>query len=156
VQGLVQNLLKHWVATGARPRPPAGPDAITSFALRNGTPLPQDLAAFYQASDGVDDDGNMFSVWPLAEIGTVPDRLSAFQGIPDYGRIAETLPDALQYLAFGDYTIWSHVLAVRANGGHRDSGPVIWICGSEYGVLHETFAGFWEKYLADPLKAVVI
>jgi hypothetical protein len=59
----------------------------------------------------------------------------------------ESLPDADQYVAFGDGAVWSHVIAFRLSA---QAGPVIWICGASYAVLAASFDDFWEAYLDNP------
>ena len=109
MQELMQKLVQRWSETGAKPRPGFSSAALASFTLPGGRSLPRDFAAMYEATDGIEDDGNLFALWPLAEVGRVPDRLSDFRGIPNYEGIAQTLPDAAQYVVFADYMIWSHV-----------------------------------------------
>jgi hypothetical protein len=86
-------------------------------------------------------------LWRLSELSPVTGRVAEFRGAPDYGLIVHTLPDADQYVAFGDGAVWSHVLAFRLS---PDAGPVLWISGASFAKIASSFGEFWERYLEDP------
>ena len=153
---LAERVTHLWRRSGAEPRPGVDAGALSDFRLHNGVPIPAELAQFYRVTDGIESDANLFAVWRLCEVRRVPEALSHFRGIPDYGQIAEKLPDAAAYFAFADYMIWSHVFAVRAAPDGVTLGPVVWICGREHGIAAESFGAFWERYLIDPLQTVLV
>ncbi len=137
---------------GANPRPGVSARDLTQFEERHGLSLPRAVSDFYLTFDGVGAhilDLMFFDSWPLAELGRVPDTVASFRGIPDYGPIANVLPDSNEYVAFGDGMVWSHVLAFRLNPGSTDSGPVVWISGARYAKVADTYSEFWELYLAN-------
>lgn len=114
------------------------------------------MRELYSSLDGLDgevpDFGyNALQLWPLAELTRVDERVAEYRGIPDYGPIVETLPDAAQYVAFGDAMCWSHVLAARLSA---DGGPVLWISGSDYERVAEAFEDFWAIYLENPASVL--
>ena len=156
IRELAEEVARFWRDSGAEPRPGVGAGELADFRLHNGMPIPGELAEFYRVTNGIESDANLFAVWGLGAVRRVPEALGDFRGAPDYGPIVQTLPDAESYFAFADYMIWSHVFAVRAGQGGAPLGPVVWICGAEHGVAAETFAAFWERYLSDPLAAVVV
>ena len=143
---------EYYQALGAAPRPGATPDAIAAFERTHGLRLPHPIVDLYQALDGIDGDVPEFGfhalqLWPLAELSRVSEQVAEYQGIPDYGAIAEILPEADQYVAFGDGACWSHVLAARLS---IDGGPVLWISGSSYATIAPSFEAFWALYLENP------
>jgi hypothetical protein len=154
---LAERLTQFWRITGAEPKAGVDAGAYTDFRLHNGLSIPRELAEFYGVTNGIESDANLFCVWGLGEVRRVPERLGDCRGIPDYGPITKTLPHATSYFAFADYMMWSHVFAVRVTDEVSGTlGPVVWVCGSEYGLAAQSFAAFWERYLADPLDAVIV
>jgi hypothetical protein len=156
VREWAERVARFWRDSNADPRPGADSTALADFRLHNDATIPDELAEFYRVTNGIESDANLFAVWSLGAVRRVPEALGDFRGSPDYGEIAQDLPDAEAYLAFADYMIWSHVFAVRAFAGDVALGPVVWICGAEHGIVAPTFAAFWDHYLADPLGTVVI
>ena len=154
---LAERVARAWREAGAEPRHGVDARALDDFRLHNGVSIPEELAAFHRVTNGIESDANMFAVWGLGEIRRVPEALGDFRGSPDYGEIANTLPDANTYFVFADWMIWSHVFAVKAPAAEGGVlGPVVWICGSEHGVVAPTLADFWERYLVDPEDAVIV
>lgn len=94
-------------------------------------------------------DKELFEAWPLADLGTLATTVATFRGIPDYGAIEQALPDAADYIAFGDCMMWSQVLAVRVRP-YVAGTPVVWISGHHFARVASNFENFWERYLADP------
>jgi hypothetical protein len=90
----------------------------------------------------------LFEAWALEKVGSVPEVVAPFAGIPDYSRISEVLPNASEYFAFADCMIWSHVFAVRV--APAAATEVVWLCGTTYAVVAPTFGAFWELYLSNP------
>jgi hypothetical protein len=153
---LPESVAQLWRDTGSSPRPSAGAESLIAFELNNGVAIPEELAAFYQVTNGIESDSNLFAVWELADVRRVPAALGDFRGIPDYGRIAETLPNANEYFAFADFMIMFHVFAVYIAPDSSALGEIIWISGSEHGIAAKSFRDFWGAYLNDPMEAVQI
>jgi hypothetical protein len=152
VNSLAARVEEYYEALRAEPRPGVRPEELAAFEEAHGLTLPPAIREFYLWLDGLDGEVPQFGfhalqLWPLAELSRVSDRVAQFRGIPDYGSIVESLPQADQYVAFGDGAIWSHVLAFRL-AAH--AGPVLWICGASYAEMASTFDEFWERYLDDP------
>src|SRR5687768_14898800 len=92
---------------GAQPRPGVTPEHLAAFEQAQGLQLPRPMVEFYTVLDGLAGEVPNFGfealqLWSLAELTRVSDRVAEFQGIPNYGPIVHTLPDADRYLAFGD------------------------------------------------------
>jgi hypothetical protein len=155
VPSLPKSVAQRWRDSGSEIRRGVGEEALLAFELHNGVAIPEELAAFYRIVNGIESDQNLFSVWELTEVRRVPVALGDFRGIPDYGRIATTLPHADEYFAFADFMIMSHVFAVRVTPASRSLGEVVWICGAEHGIAAASFSEFWEAYLSDPWEAVL-
>jgi hypothetical protein len=140
----------HLRAQGVEPNPGATAEAIARAEIRLGFQFPEDFVEFYRAIDGSESVGDsLFKLWPLAEVGSVPDVVAPYRGIPDYGQISQTLPGAGDYFAFADCLIWSHVLAVRLRPATCGT-PVVWICGSAFAYVAPSFAKFWSLFLEEP------
>ncbi len=149
---IASRLREYYEILGARPRPGCSPSALAAFASTHQLKLPRSVAEFYLALDGLDGEVPEFGLhasqlWPLGELTRVSQRVAQFRGIPDYGLILNTLPDADEYLAFGDAMCWSHVLAVRLT---EEAGPVLWISGAAYARVGASFDDFWARYLQSP------
>jgi SMI1/KNR4 family protein SUKH-1 len=150
---LIPTMVREYYQTlGAGPRPGATTDAIAAFETVHALQLPQPIVDLYQALDGLDGEVPEFGfhalqLWPLAELSRVSEQVAEYRGIPDYGAIVKVLPEADQYVAFGDGACWSHVLAARLSA---DGGPVLWISGSSYAIIAPSFESFWTSYLKNP------
>jgi len=152
VSAIAARVEAYYDALGAEPRPGVAPTELAAFEEAHRLTLPRVVSEFYLAVDGlggeVPDFGfHALQLWPLAELSRVSDRVAEFRGVPDYGPIVRTLPEADQYVAFGDGAIWSHVLAFRVTA---HAGPVLWICGGSYAEVAPSFEEFWERYLDEP------
>src|SRR5690349_12586806 len=118
MSAIATRVAAYYEALGARPRPGVAPDVLASFEREHGLVLPQSVRDLYSALDGLDGEVpelgfRALQLWQLAELSRVTERVAEFRGIPDYSPIVRTLPEADQYVAFGDGAVWSHVLAFR-------------------------------------------
>ena len=148
-QTFAERVRDFWSAEGARPRAGVSREEIRTAESKLGVRLPKDVAEFFQIVNGTDGtSGDLFEAWSLDRVGAVPDVLSEFRGIPDYGRIGAALPFAKEYFVFADAMVWSQVLAVRLAPGVATE--VVWISGSSFASVALTFMTFWERYLAEP------
>jgi len=149
-----QRLLARWRESGAVPRPGASAADLHACQERIGRSLPDDVARFYRCVNGTEETTDwLFHAWSLEKLGSVPEVVTPFDGIPDYSRIANRLPDAANYFAFADYMIWSRVFAVRLAPGLTPT-QVVGLCGDSYVYIAPTFDEFWERYLSDPDAAL--
>jgi hypothetical protein len=129
---------------------------IDRFEQQCGVRLPFEMAAFYRTMDGTNAmEEALISFWPLEEVGPVPEKLSSFQGVPDYREIATTLPEAATYFAFADHSIWVNVYAVRITQDLAVPNTVVWISGHTWKVIDDSFADFMARYALDPESVLV-
>ena len=150
-----QRLRAFWHECGAVPRSGLNRDQLAACEHRLGRILPSEIASFYLGVNGTRETGpELFVAWPLGQVGSVPDVVSPFRGIPDYGDVARFLPEAADYFAFADSMIWSNIFAVRLSTAVNTTTQVVWLCGSSYAVVAPTFVEFWERYLANPSKVL--
>ena len=149
---IAERVREHYETLGAGPRPGCAPGALSAFESAHNLSLPRSFADFYLSIDGLDGEvpefgAHALQLWPLAEVSRVSERVAEYRGVPDYGPILTTLPEADQYIAFGDGMCWSHVLAARLSD---NAGPVLWSCGGSYARVAPTFDEFWVRYLENP------
>jgi len=137
-----------WLRLGAGVRRGTTTFEVAAFERLHGLTLPKSVAAFYQVVDGMEDDDEVFTAWPLLGLGTVPVLVAPRGGIPDYRRICDSLPSANDYFAFGECMLWSQVLAVRLRPATVGT-PVVCISGSTHREVAPSFEAFWEAYLQD-------
>ena len=153
-----QSIRKRWQAAGITARPGAAASDIDAFERRHGVRLPVEAREFYAHLDGMPPgawDEELLSFWPLAEAGPVPVLLSGCRGIPDYGGIERSLPDAASYFVFADYSIWVHVYAVRLSADPTAPCPVVWIAGGgTWEVLALSFGEFLRLYAEEPWQVL--
>jgi len=152
VTSLATQVEEYYESLGAVPRPGVAPDELSTFEQAQGLVLPRPVREFYLRLDGLDGEVPEFGfhalqLWRLVELTRVSERVAQFRGIPDYGPIIDSLPDAAEYIAFGDGAVWSHVLAFRLT---PHAGPVLWICGASYAEMAPSFEEFWARYLENP------
>jgi hypothetical protein len=153
-----QAVRKQWRAAGIDPRPGAAAADLDAFERRHGVRLPSDVRAFYAEADGMPPgawDKELLSFWPLAEVGPVPVLLAGCRGIPDYGGIEASLPDAASYFVFADHSIWVHVYAVRLSPDPMAACPVVWIAGGDrWEVQAGSFGEFLRRYAEEPQRVL--
>jgi hypothetical protein len=138
-----------WTKAGDDVPAGASESDIADVETRRGHRLPEQVRSFYRAINGNELAGpDLFEFWPVEKLASL-EEVATFQGIPDFGGIVRTLPNAADYLAFGDVMIWSHVLAVRVAPAHANPS-VVWLCGPHWAQVADTFDDFWHQYLADP------
>jgi SMI1 / KNR4 family (SUKH-1) len=147
---LPERLREKWVFEGAQIRPGARPEVISAFESRYGIALPSDLRCFYRIVDGMDrwySDKDMLEFLHLDAVKSVPEELIHFRGIPDYGNIANTLPNAERYFVIADFMLSSNVFAIRLSDDASKETPVVVICGDSHTQIADSFTEFGEIYL---------
>jgi hypothetical protein len=150
---LAERVRDFWRDEGARPRPGLSAEDILTAEARLGVRLSQDVARFFLTVNGTEGtSGDLFEAWPIDRVGAVPNVLSEFRGIPDYGQIGTALPHATEYFVFADAMVCSQVLAVRIAAGVNTE--VVWISGNSFASVAPTFETLWEKYLVEPDSVV--
>jgi len=153
-----QSVRERWQSAGVTPRPGAATPDIDAFERHHGVRLPTEVRAFYAEMDGMPSgawDEDLLSVWPLAEVASVPALLSGFRGIPDYGGIERALPDAASYFVFADHSIWVHVYAVRLSADPSTACSVVWIAGGDiWEVIAPSFGDFLRRYAQEPRQVL--
>lgn len=150
----LEAIRNRWQALGVAVRAGLSADAVAAFEQRRGLSLPASVRRFYQFMDGMEEgscDEELIFFWPLSAVGAVPEKLSGFRGIPDYGGIELSLPDAASYYIFADHSVWAHVYAMRLSGDPAAPSSVVWIGGGEcWQLLANSFEEFLERYAMNP------
>ncbi len=144
---------RRWKALRIPERPGNSDEAIGEFERRKRVRLPTEMREFFRFIDGMETgymDEELIAFWPLAEVDMVPTKLAAFRGIPDYGGIESSLPDAASYFVFADHSIWVHVYAVKLSAAPTAPSPVLWIAGDRWEMLASSFGDFPNRYARDP------
>jgi hypothetical protein len=143
-----------WQQAETTIRPGATEEAIAEFERLHGNRLPRAARDFYQLMDGMEfgsTDEELIYFWPLAEIGSVPEVLADFRGVPDYGGIESNLPDAESQFVFADWSIWCCVYAIRLSSDPEAAHPVLRIeSGSRWSELAGSFEEFLGRYATSP------
>ncbi|MEZ6130372.1 MAG: SMI1/KNR4 family protein [Planctomycetaceae bacterium] len=153
---IFDRLAAEWKLADVRPDDRETEQAFAMFENRFARELPSDMREFYQRFNGLlDMDADLNRVWPLDELDTVPAIVDTYAGTPYYSGIAKRLPDAHEYFAFADHSIWVCVYAVRLTDNVSSSGPVVGISdGKTFHILSNTFLEFWDRYLATPERTL--
>ncbi|MCS6851673.1 MAG: SMI1/KNR4 family protein [Gemmataceae bacterium] len=156
--GVWESVRAWWQAAGVTPRPGAAAADLDAFERRHGVRLPPEVRAFYAEADGMPSGAwheELLSFWPLAEVGPVPLLLAGCRGVPDYGGIEASSPDAASYFVFADHSIWLHVYAVRLSPDPSVARPVVWIAGGDrWEVLAGSFGEFLWRYAEEPQQVL--
>ena len=98
-----------------------------------------------------DADPDLFTFLQLAQVKAVTEELAHFGGIPDYRDIVRSLAEPCRCFVIVDYLITSAAYAIRL-AATDDATPVVWIGGgNHYRIVAQSFSGFLEAYLANPL-----
>lgn len=149
---------KRWEAAQIPVWPGLTEENIDSFEREHGFLLPAVMRHLHRHVDGMlpgVTDEAFLHFWPLSEVGPVPRLLSECRGIPDYGGIERSLPEATSYFVFADHSIWLKVYAVQLSIGPTVEGPVIWIAGGDRWQTHSaSYAEFLRLYAEDPWQVV--
>jgi hypothetical protein len=148
---LGERLKERWISTGIPIRHGVGPDEIRAFESRYGVLLPPDLRAYFTTVDGMErwqSDEDMLEFLHLGAVKSVPEELAGFRGVPDYGNIRNTLPNAERYFVIADFMLTSHVYAIRLSAKVSEATPVVCICGDHHTQISGSFTEFGETYLA--------
>ena len=150
---LWQTISRHWQSLGIT-NPPGATDAeIDAFEHKHGVRLPAGMREFYSHVDGMslgEWDESLIRFWPLSEWYSVPVLSLVCRGIPDYGGIDISLPDAASYFVFADHSISIHVYAVRLTMDPIAPCTVVNISsGEHWGVQSASFTEFLQTYAKD-------
>jgi hypothetical protein len=155
---LAERLRERWTSTGIPVRPGVRLEEIRAFESRYGVSLPSDLWDYFTTVDGMErweSDEEMLEFLHLEAVKSVPGELADFRGIPDYGNIVHTLPNAERHFVIADFMIMSYVYAIRLSDDASQETPVIWICGECHARIAGSFTEFGEKYLAGGKQALL-
>lgn len=142
----------HWQSLGVSIEEGLSEKEILEFENRNGIRMPDEMRNFYRLMDGMNQgeaDDDWISFWPLSQVSTIPEKLSHFRGIPDYGEIEAILPEAAKYFVFADHSIWLHVYAVKLSK-LSETSEVVWICGKHFKPIAASFGDFLNQYASSP------
>jgi hypothetical protein len=157
--GILKTIEHRWKELGIPFRPGLERDTVSAFERRYRVRLPASVRSFYEFIDGMPagyTDEELISFWPLTEVTPVPEKLAGCRGIPDYGGIEESLPEAASFFVFADHSIWLNVYAVQLSADSMASAPVIWIGGGDcWHVLAPSFGEFLARYAQEPSSVLV-
>jgi hypothetical protein len=153
LEAVLETVRERWLSLGISVRRGLSEEALADFEGRHHLRLHEELRDFYRLMDGMEEDSwdegfNRF--WPLSEVRPVPTALSHRRGIPNYGGIESSLPDASSFFVFADHSIWLNVYAVQITPGMsavRGACPVVAIAGGD--CWHEvapSFGDFMRMY----------
>lgn len=147
----IDRLVDLWQLSGRVPDPSLADKAIRKFQNRFDVQLPPDVDAFYRRFHSLlgDMDSDLNHFWPIEDVDIVSAKVA-----PCYSGV-DRITNSTELFAFADHSIWVHVYAMRLSKDSRVGASVIWIADGEFATLAETFAGFWEIYLASTHHIVV-
>jgi hypothetical protein len=153
VSSVLTAIRRRWEALGIPVRPGLSEGALRAFEVRYYVDLPAAVSSFYQYMDGMTEgyaDDQLICFWPLAAVAPIPVKLAQAHGIPDFGGIRESLPEAASYFVFADHSIWLHLYAVRLSKDAMAPAPVVWIAsGNHWELLAPSFSDFVARYAND-------
>jgi hypothetical protein len=125
-----------WKRHGAAPRAGVTDAEIHSFERKQGVKLPEDVADYFRAVDGMNEDESDelgIRFWSLDELRPVVEELPAADG------------DAFKdYFVFADYSMWAHGYAVRLD---QIANDVIIVGGEKPIAVAPSFREFLQLYL---------
>jgi hypothetical protein len=154
IEADLQRIQRRWLSIGTAVREGASDETISAFEQHYRVRLPIDVEQYYALMDGMDNcetDDDLICFWPLHELGTVPEKLSSFRGVPDYSGIEFSLPEADSYFVFADHSIWIHVYAAKFSTDADAASPVVWIGGGDrWQELAGSFREFIHLYAINP------
>lgn len=151
----IERLIARWTSHEIKCPPGVAPEVIASFESAHSVWLPPDLRTYFLAVNGMGErevwDRDFFCFWPLEDVVTVrkylPDRTEHF-------------PDAKSYFMFADHSVGLPTFAIRLSSDSSEATPVATIFSDrgafEIKNLFESFTGFVDKYLEDPLGTVIL
>jgi hypothetical protein len=114
-----------WQASGALPRPGVTSAGLRACEQRIGRALPPDVARFYLCVNGTEETTAwLFEAWPLERVGSVPEVVTPFAGIPDYSQIAHITERRGLLCVCGLHDLVPGVCGALRAAGCRDPGSV--------------------------------
>jgi hypothetical protein len=129
-------------------------DEILAFKSNTGKILPLDLIEYFTLVNGTNGEYNdrMFDFYPINNFKSIIHDLKYWRGIPDYGRIVNTLENCGDCYVFADYMLHLFAYAIRLFPHDTDINEVYAICGDQYRMIANSFSEFLDLYLEDSLK----
>jgi hypothetical protein len=155
---LAERLRDRWLSRGIQVRRGVLPEEIRAFESRNGVALPPDMRDFFLTVDGMEpghSDEDLLEFLHLGDIMGVSEELAGYRGVPDYGNIVNTLPNADQYFVIADYMCTFYVFAIRLSWDRSDEAPVVLIFGESHTRIAGSFTEIGEKYLGGGANALL-
>ncbi len=141
LSGLLVDLRRRWLAAGISPRTGVTRAQVDTFEQRYGVRMPQAMAAYFQATDGMNDDQMddlMIRFWPLSEVRPATVALTAVD--------QDAYRD--QYV-FADWSMWAHGYAVHVPRAGYRAEEVTLVGGRIPIPIAASFGAFLRTYLAD-------
>ena len=128
-----------WERHGVSARAGVANVAIEAFERKHKIELPEDVADYFRAVDGMsEDESDQLGIrfWPLDELRPVVEELPAAEADP-----------FKDYFVFADYSMWAHGYAVRLGQPVDD---VIIVGGESPVAVAPSFREFLQLYLTQP------
>jgi hypothetical protein len=131
----VRRLLKHWDDHGIPYLRAVAPDEIRAFERRSGIILPEQLRAFYSATNGLripgssETDDRQFDFWPLEDLRRVAHA-------PTKVYFADVLQSAWEF-------------AIEVEGSETSSKGAIYVATTTPVQIASSFASFVDRYIAN-------
>jgi hypothetical protein len=153
----LESIKSRWASFGISIPPGLDDGQLRAFESRHRVQLPEAMRSFYRLMDGMPAgcmDEAAIAIWPLSQVASVPEKLTSFRGIPDYGCIEDTLLDASSWFAFADHSVWLQVYAIQLSATEARESPIISICGTEWQTAASSFKEWLRRYASDPWSVV--
>lgn len=136
---VVQMIKSEWERHGAVVRAGVTTVGIEAFQRKYGVELPEDVADYFRAVDGMrEDESDHLGIrfWALDELCPVVEALPTAKGSA-----------FKEYFVFADYSMWAHGYAVRLGQLRND---VIVVGGDDPVAVAPSFREFLQLYLSQP------
>ena len=128
-------------------------DEMCLFQFRRKLVIPDDLLGYFRLTDEeidkLNDNEHMFGFYKFDEFKSVEEEVGDYGGTPDYRDIVDTLPQNENCFVFAQHSIHLMVFAIRLYDRDSEKNEIYGICGSDYGVVANSFSEFMVRYKND-------
>lgn len=131
----VDRVLEHWRSRNVKYLPGVSESELRSFERKHKVDLPEELRAFYTATNGVrvpgtdEVDDRNYDFWPLHELRLVENNRSQ--------------------LYFADFQQWTWPFAIELVGDEHAERGAIYVVSGRLIKIAQSFAEFMDLYIAD-------
>jgi SMI1 / KNR4 family (SUKH-1) len=140
-----------WSAENILSKTIATKSDIDIFSSKYQLTLPADLVQYFTSINGTNSeyDSNFFKFYSLADFVPIGKFYAAWQGVPNYRAISESLFNHEDVFVVADYNIHVFSYGIRLSRFKTDINEVYVICGSEFKQVADNFSGFASLYFND-------